>query len=770
MKVISVSSTRALEGLLVATLMCFGCARSPEAKSARYIETGKKLLQQKDVPRALLQFRNAVQVTPKSAEAHYQLGLAYMEASDPRNGYASFRRVLELDPKHKAAQLHVAQMMSMSNDPALLKDAQQRLQALLQDNADDATGLHTLPAADVLSALAVAELRLGNLDDAAVTLERVLASAPRELTASILLARAKLAQKDEKGAEEVLKKACEAAPKSAEARVVLGQLYLSQRRLPAAEEEFKKAVELNSESAIALNNLARLQMFAGRSEDAEKSFRRLSELSNTTYKWNYAYFLLRQGRRDESLREFERVASANPDDRLARTRLVAAYYSFGRPQDAEKLLNGALKKNANDIDALLQKGELLIRTGKFAEAEASLNNVLRLKPDSGEAHYVVGRMFQARGANYRDRQELTGALRLNPNLLQARLEMVESLLASKDVRAASEVLAATPKDQMTSPQIQVQRNWIAFANGDMTEMRKGIDAGLASERSLDLLVQDGLWKLRAGNPQGARVSLEEALKINPSDTRALRGLRAAYNAQKQPGAAIQKVKEYASQNPKSAALQEFLGAMLERSGDHQQARAAFAAAKAADPASLNPDLSLATVDMVEGKWDDASARLSTVLARDPSNPTVNLWVGNVEAVRGKRDAAIDHFRRVLEAWPDNHESLNNLAYLLAERGSDYDQALKYAQRAQELSPEDKTYSDTLGWILYRKGLYSSAIPYLERAATASDSPSTGMYHLAMAYAKAGQSGRAKQTLDAALKLAPNAPEARQASDVVGGTH
>src|SRR4051794_20159856 len=82
----SLGSGRVIGVLLVAMLMCCGCARSPESKSARYIESGKKLLQQKDIPRALLQFRNAVQTTPKSAEAYFQLGSAYLEGGDIRNG------------------------------------------------------------------------------------------------------------------------------------------------------------------------------------------------------------------------------------------------------------------------------------------------------------------------------------------------------------------------------------------------------------------------------------------------------------------------------------------------------------------------------------------------------------------------------------------------------------------------------------------------------------------------------------------------------------
>src|SRR5580658_2420741 len=107
------------------------CARSPEAKSAAYLEAGKKLLQKNDPARAILQFRNAVQATPKNAEAYYQLSLAFLASGDLADGVASLRKALELNPKHRPAQLRMAQIMSMASDPTYVKDAQQRLKEML---------------------------------------------------------------------------------------------------------------------------------------------------------------------------------------------------------------------------------------------------------------------------------------------------------------------------------------------------------------------------------------------------------------------------------------------------------------------------------------------------------------------------------------------------------------------------------------------------------------------------------------------------------------
>ena len=106
-----------------------------------------------------------------------------------------------------------------------------------------------------------------------------------------------------------------------------------------------------------------------------------------------------------------------------------------------------------------------------------------------------------------------------------------------------------------------------------------------------------------------------------------------------------------------------------------------------------------------------------------------------------------------------------MAYLLAE-SKQPDEALKYAQKAKELAPDNAAVDDTLGWTYYQKGLYSLAVTHLE-GATARDGTPRRKYHLAMAYCKAGDPKRGRQAYDAAYKMDPNLPEAQAARQVLG---
>jgi Tfp pilus assembly protein PilF len=285
----------------------------------------------------------------------------------------------------------------------------------------------------------------------------------------------------------------------------------------------------------------------------------------------------------------------------------------------------------------------------------------------------------------------------------------------------------------------------------------------------DLLVQDALWKLSQHKIPEARASLEEALKLNPADSRSLEFLGQSYLAQKQPAEAVQKVKEYAAKQPNNARMQQFLGVLLMAKGDAPQARAAFTAALAANPKLVEADLSLAQLDVIERKPDEARKRLEAILANDAKNAMAHRLLASIEDKKGNYNGAIDHFRKAVDGDPGDADAMNNLAYLLAEHGNQLDEALKFAERAVELAPERPAYCDTLGWVLYRKGLYSPAVKYLERA-SASPGSVVWKYHLAMAYAQAGDAKRGKTTLDAALRINPNLPEAKTAEQVVGKSH
>ena len=719
---------------------------------AKFLAEGEKQLEKKDYPRAILQFRNAVQAKPKEAEPYYQLGLAYLASGDLRKAVGYLKKTIELNPKHTGAQLRLAELMSTSADKKTLEDAEKYVTQVLSVSPDNV---------DALNTLAFAEWKLRKPEDAEQHLQQALQKFPASLLTSVNLARIKLSQKDLKGAEEVLKQAVAHAPKSPEPAAALGQLYNVLGRFPEAEQQFRTALAINPKYGPALRNLGALQMRAGQIGPAEQTYKQLSSIHEKEYKPLYALYLFHVGRHAEAIAEFQRLAKDDPADRNMRSALVQAYLAENRAAEAEKVLGDALRKNSKDVDALLQRSRIYVASGKYTEAQADLTQVLGTRRDSAEAHYLLSKVHQARGDAANRQQELTEALRVNLAYLPARLELAEVLIATNAAKSALSLLNETPESQKKSVQVAIQRNWALLAAGDTAELRTEIDRVLAVARVPDVLLQDAALKLNQKDFIGARAPLEEVLKRNPGELRALGLLVRSYAGQKQPAAGLQKVKEYAAQVPKSAPVQVFLGRVLLSSGDAAGARKAFEAAKAAAAGYFPADLALAQLDIAEGKDDTARKSLSALIDRKTGRIEAHLLLASLDSKTGNQAAAIEHYRRVLEIDPRNAVTLNNLAYLLAENMSQPDEALKYAEQAKEIAPASSEVDDTLGWIYYRKGIYPTAVKYLETA-TANSSTAVRKYHLAMAYMKAGDLKRGQQTLDAALKIDSKLPEAQAA--------
>jgi len=691
----------------------------------------------KDYGRALLEFRNASKVMPKDGEPHYQLGLAYLASGSAATAIRELYSATQLNPKHAAAQLKLAELMTTSQNQDILRDAVRRLESVLTASPDNIEATDTL---------ALAEWRLGKIDDASKRLEEALQRFPTSLRSSIQLARLKISRNDLKGAEEVLRKAAVSAPKSPDAAVALGELYLLANQPDRAEPEFRRALALEAKTGVALMGLAAIQIAGKHLDQAEQTLRQVSALPERQYKPQHAVFLYRTGKREEALKEFEALAKADPQDRAARTRVVSVYFAMDKLPQAQSFLAAALKENPKDTDALLQESQLYLRLGKAAEAESDLQKVLHFTPNSAPAHLALAGVYKLQNKTLRVRQELSEVLRLDGTLLAARLELARSYVVNEP-KSALQVLDEAPKQQKQILAIVVERNWALIGLHKTKEVRANLDEALRLGRFPELVLQDGVLKLLEKNYDGARAAANEVLLKNPEEVRAAKLLVDVYAAQKQLPLAGQRLVQLVAARPNSAGLQYLLGQWQVSSGKTADARKAFEAAKMADPKSLQADFALAELDIRENRPEPAKQRLTAIATSDPKNVAALLSLASLEEKAGNPVGAAIQYRAVLDVDASNLFALNNLAYALV--GADPDEASKLAQRAAELAPDNATVQDTLGWAYCRKGNYNMALTNLKAAVDKEPTPRRE-FHLGVCYLKSGNRELGQKLVQKAL--------------------
>ena len=150
--------------------------------------------------------------------------------------------------------------------------------------------------------------------------------------------------------------------------------------------------------------------------------------------------------------------------------------------------------------------------------------------------------------------------------------------------------------------------------------------------------------------------------------------------------------------------------------------------------------------------------MNAVIGSDPRNVLALKMAADIEVAMGNHPEAIAKYKSLLDVDGSNIFALNNLAYLMALQNPD--EALKLAQQAVELAPDDPATRDTLGWVYYRKGLYLPAVEQL-KVSLSKESTALRQFHLAMCYLKLGDQDLGQRTLADALKQDPNLTRTEQ---------
>jgi tetratricopeptide (TPR) repeat protein len=165
-------------------------------------------------------------------------------------------------------------------------------------------------------------------------------------------------------------------------------------------------------------------------------------------------------------------------------------------------------------------------------------------------------------------------------------------------------------------------------------------------------------------------------------------------------------------------------------------------------------------DVLRAKHRDADAVVAydAAVARLP-NPAAGSWPlfydrAIAEERSGNWARAEVDFEHALQLAPDQPFVLNYLGYSWTEQGRNLPRARQMIERAVEQRPNDGSILDSLGWVTLRQGDTAGAVRWLERAVELSSEDSTVNSHLGDAYWAAGRKREARYQWRRALNLNP----------------
>lgn len=120
----------------------------------------------------------------------------------------------------------------------------------------------------------------------------------------------------------------------------------------------------------------------------------------------------------------------------------------------------------------------------------------------------------------------------------------------------------------------------------------------------------------------------------------------------------------------------------------------------------------------QGDYDRAIWVLRAALDGATDDVTKSSIIGNIGDMyheKGSYKEAFRHYKRALSFNSDNALVLNNYAYFLSLRNEDLEKALRMAERAVELQPNNASYVDTKAWVLHTMGRNEEAKQVMRQA-------------------------------------------------------
>lgn len=152
----------------------------------------------------------------------------------------------------------------------------------------------------------------------------------------------------------------------------------------------------------------------------------------------------------------------------------------------------------------------------------------------------------------------------------------------------------------------------------------------------------------------------------------------------------------------------------------------------ADPSSWMFRISLgqAYAENNQNKLALEAFRVSTPLATNKEESSYSsLFIADIYNKENNIDSAIHYYEKAISLAP-NDIAINNYCYFLAKEQIELDRAEKMGAELIKKHPNDATFLDTYGWILYQQKAYTMAKIYLERAVRHSeekDEPSSEIF-------------------------------------------
>jgi len=385
----------AVAGLCVWGIPAVASAQGQAGQDSYYnFLLGRHLASEGDAGGALAALEKAANLDPKSAEVRAEM--ASVQASkNPQQAEQTAKSALQLDPNNLVANrilgLLYSEAARNTKGDARVARAREALPYIERTVTNSPT--------DVGMAFRLGQMyqEVGDNQNAIGAFARVVELNPDSAQAREALAGVQASIKDYKAAVQTLQPIADDEPS---VLPILGGYQQQAGLLNDAIATYTKALESEPRNAT-LKATRILAMIDAKQYDKAISFAadaRRQHPDDRRFPWLQSRGLFRSGNSTQAIEILETTVKTYPRDSGLQLELADYYNDSGRGADAEKLLRQLIDNDPANADALNYLGYLFARNGRnLDEAISLVNRALKAEPNNGAFLDSLGWAYFKRG-------------------------------------------------------------------------------------------------------------------------------------------------------------------------------------------------------------------------------------------------------------------------------------------------------------------------------------------------------------------------------------
>ena len=384
-------------------------AGTEPAWAGPYIDLGALLTDNNQPKDALPYLLQAVQIAPGDAQAHRQLGKAYLRLVQLAQALAELQEAANLAPQDATIHFLLAQVYQKLNLPEKARAETDRYTEL--------TGSHSAPDTPLAEARSL--LQIGKTKEAEQAARAWLSVHPNSAEGHFLLGYILFREADARASlVEYTEGARYRAPSAYDLEVV-GCDYVLLEDYTDADKWFTKSVEWNPGNIQAIYYLGRTKYNENRFDEAIRTFGDCLKLDpkNVRAEDNLGLSYEGLGRTDDAIAAYRQAIAWQSDLPLKNSGpyidLGAILIDNNRPEDGVPLLLQAVAITPRDVKAHRELGKAYLHMNRLPDARKELETAVQLAPQNASLHFMLGQTYRREGLSDKAKAEFDRYAALN---------------------------------------------------------------------------------------------------------------------------------------------------------------------------------------------------------------------------------------------------------------------------------------------------------------------------------------------------------------------